>query len=100
MSYHVYPFSRTPQAIRLEWHRYAHCHYADEVQPYWDAYRKGDKFYQWEVFPSHYFPSPTLVIDFGENVEIYSGVNKIKNAFQTHFIFQHLVSNSPLILLK
>ncbi len=86
--------------IRLEWYRHDVCRYADEVQPYWDTYRKGDKIYHWEDYPSQYFPSPTLVIDFGENVEIYSGVNKIKNTFRTHFIFQHLVSNSTLKLLK
>jgi hypothetical protein len=78
----------TIQHIQIGYFRYSSCRYADQIDPWIESYTSLFSYYTWTTLSNEPFPSPTLLIQAGENVSVYSGVGQIKSALKTHVFFQ------------
>ena len=68
--------------------RLPNCLYADMVMANFHMQTEMYHQYNWEiVYDEPKLPSPTLRIDLGEFYDYYYGVNEVKDALSTHFLF-------------
>lgn len=86
--------------IQVVYLRYPVCRFADQLDSLIKMYQNHFHYYQWMEESPTMLPSPSLWIEAGENIWLYSGVSQIKTALKTNIFFQFNGGYFPLKLIK